>query len=76
MSQTIDDEPTRNNEPFIPNEEVSEDSEDDLEEVRLEDLFGNKGDDGNKDLTDMPTQAINAQPINLNNPSIHMQKYF
>ncbi|KAI5409504.1 hypothetical protein KIW84_055074 [Lathyrus oleraceus] len=39
MSQTTDDEPTQNNEPFIPNEEVGGDSEDDQEEVRFEDLF-------------------------------------
>ncbi|XP_050876622.1 uncharacterized protein LOC127080336 [Lathyrus oleraceus] len=68
MSQTTDDEPNQNNEPFIPNEEVGEDSEDDQEEVRFEDLFGASDDDGNEDLIDTPTVAVRAEPINFFTP--------
>ncbi|XP_050875427.1 uncharacterized protein LOC127079059 [Lathyrus oleraceus] len=73
MSQAIDEEPTQNNEPFIPNEEVGENSEDDLEEVRFEDLFGVSDDDGNEDIFDTPTVALRVQPISLYNPPVHMQ---
>ncbi|KAI5421231.1 hypothetical protein KIW84_044895 [Lathyrus oleraceus] len=65
VSQAIDEEPTQNNEPFIPNEEVGENSEDDLEEVRFEDLFGVSDDDGNEDIFNTPTVALRAQPISL-----------
>lgn len=73
MSQTIDEEPTQNNEPFIPNEEVGNNREDDQEEVRFEDLFGASDDDGNEDIIDTPTITVRAQPISLYNPPIHMQ---
>ncbi|XP_050875931.1 uncharacterized protein LOC127079592 [Lathyrus oleraceus] len=73
MSQTIDEEPTQNNEPFIPNEEVSDNSEDDQEDVRFEDLFGVSDDDGNEDIIDTSTVAPRAQPISLYNPHVHMQ---
>ncbi|KAI5427527.1 hypothetical protein KIW84_032795 [Lathyrus oleraceus] len=73
MSQAIDEEPTQNNEPFIPNEEVGENNEDDLEEVRFEDLFGVSDDDGNEDIFDTPTVSLRAQTISLYNPLMHMQ---
>ncbi|XP_050890126.1 uncharacterized protein LOC127095488 [Lathyrus oleraceus] len=73
MSQTTDEEPTQNNEPFIQNEEVGEDSEDDQEEVQFEDLFCASDDDGNEDLIDTPTVAIRAQLISLYNSHVHMQ---
>ncbi|XP_050909859.1 uncharacterized protein LOC127123699 [Lathyrus oleraceus] len=73
MSQAIDEEPTQNKEPFIPNEEVGDNSEDDLEEVRFEDLFGVSDDDGNEYIFDTPTVALRAQPISLYNPPVHMQ---
>ncbi|XP_050875705.1 uncharacterized protein LOC127079353 [Lathyrus oleraceus] len=72
-SQAIDEEPTQNNEHFIPNEEVGENSEDDQEEVRFEDLFGVSDDDGNEDIFDTPTVALRVQPISLYNPPVHMQ---
>ncbi|XP_050895856.1 uncharacterized protein LOC127102541 [Lathyrus oleraceus] len=73
MSQAIDEEPTQNNEPFIPNEEVGENSKDNLEEVRFEDLFGVSDDDGNEDIFNTPTVVLRAQPISLYNPPAHMQ---
>ncbi|CAK8578374.1 unnamed protein product [Lathyrus sativus] len=73
MSQTFDDEPTQNNEPLIPNEEVGEATEDDLEEVRMQDLFGNNDDDVSEDMFDASTQTISVEPINLYNPPLHMQ---
>ncbi|XP_050887871.1 uncharacterized protein LOC127093016 [Lathyrus oleraceus] len=73
MSQAIEKEPTQNNESFIPNEEVGDNSEDDQEEVRFEDLFGVSDDDGNEDIFDTPTVALRAQPISLYNPPVHMQ---
>ncbi|KAI5403091.1 hypothetical protein KIW84_050615 [Lathyrus oleraceus] len=73
MSQAIDEEPTQNNEPFISNEEVGENNEDDLEEVRFEDLFGVSDDDDNEDIFDTPTVALRVQPISLYNPHVHMQ---
>ncbi|KAI5429377.1 hypothetical protein KIW84_034111 [Lathyrus oleraceus] len=73
MSQTIDEEPTQNNEPFIPNEEVGDNSEDDQEEVRFEDLFGASNDDGNEDIIDTSAVALRAQPISLYNPPVHRQ---
>lgn len=72
MSQTTDEEPTQNNEPFIPNEEVGKDSEDDQEEVCFKDLFGTSDDDDNGDLINTPIVAVRAQPINLYNPPVHM----
>ncbi|XP_050908317.1 uncharacterized protein LOC127121936 [Lathyrus oleraceus] len=73
MSQAIDEEPTQNNEPFIPNEEVGENSEDDLEDIRFEDLFGVSDDDGNEEILDTSAVALRAQPISLYNPPAHMQ---
>ncbi|KAI5430672.1 hypothetical protein KIW84_035039 [Lathyrus oleraceus] len=73
MSQTIDEEPTQNKEPFILNEEVCDNSEGDQEEVRFEYLFGASGDDGNEDIIDTPTVVVRAQPISLYNPLVHMQ---
>ncbi|KAI5387785.1 hypothetical protein KIW84_073762 [Lathyrus oleraceus] len=73
MSQTTDDKPTQNSEPFIPNEDFGKDSEEDLEEVLFKDLFGTIDDDGNEDLIDTPTEAVRAQLINLYNPPVHMQ---
>ncbi|CAK8578221.1 unnamed protein product [Lathyrus sativus] len=76
MSQTSDDEPTQNNLPFIPNEEVGEPSDDDiLEEIRMQDIFGNSDDEDNEDedIVVPSTQPIRAQPISLYNPPAHMQ---
>ncbi|CAK8565127.1 unnamed protein product [Lathyrus sativus] len=69
MSQTSDDEPTQNNEPFIPNEEVGEASDDDLQEVRMQDIFGNNDDE---DIIFASTQLIYTKPISLYNPPAHM----
>lgn len=55
MSQTTHEEPTQNNEPFILSEEVDEDSEDDLEEVCFQDIFGTIDDD------DVAPQKLRAQ---------------
>ncbi|CAK8576734.1 unnamed protein product [Lathyrus sativus] len=70
VSQTTDDEITQNNEPFIRNEEVGEYSDDELDDVRFEDLFGDDDDDGHDEL--MQSEVIYAQPINLYNPPVHM----
>ncbi|CAK8568005.1 unnamed protein product [Lathyrus sativus] len=67
MSQTSDDEPTQNNQPFIPNEELGEASDDDLQEVRMQDIFGNSDDKDDEDIIVTSMQLILAQPISLYN---------
>ncbi|CAK8543700.1 unnamed protein product [Lathyrus sativus] len=73
MSQTSDDEPTQNNLPFIPNEEVGEASDDDIQEVRMQDIFRDSDDKDNEDIVVASMQLIRAQPISLYNPPAHMQ---
>ncbi|CAK8565291.1 unnamed protein product [Lathyrus sativus] len=72
-SQTSDDEPKQNNFPFIPNEEVGEASDDDIQEVRMQDIFGDSDDEDNEDMVVTP---IRAQPISLYNPPAHMQNIY
>ncbi|CAK8571549.1 unnamed protein product [Lathyrus sativus] len=69
-SQTSNDEPTQNNLPFIPNEEVGEASDDDIQEAKMQDIFGDSDDEDNEDMDVTP---IRAQPISLYNPPTHMQ---
>lgn len=73
VSETIAEDQSQNNEPFIPTEEVGEDTEDELDEVRLEHLFGASDDEDDEDAIDVATQATNVQPIMLYNPPSHMQ---
>ncbi|CAK8542791.1 unnamed protein product [Lathyrus sativus] len=50
VSQINDEEITQNNEPFIRNEEVGEYSDDELDDIHFEDLFGDDDDEGHDEL--------------------------
>ncbi|XP_058787050.1 uncharacterized protein LOC131661500 [Vicia villosa] len=69
LSQPTDEEPTQNNEPFIPDEQVDEYSEDEIQEVQYEDLFG---DDNDPDIVE-PSQPTLARPISMYAPPDHMR---
>ncbi|XP_058774399.1 uncharacterized protein LOC131648681 [Vicia villosa] len=65
LSQPTNEEPTQNNEPFIPNEEVDEYNDDEIHEVRHV--------DDNDEYIVMPSQNTNAQPISMYALPAHMR---